>query len=93
MTNLASVIGRIVNIQTGQLAVGVTVQIGDRKAISATNGSFVITDVTEGEHTITFSSPEYRGYSRTIKVAIPLSDLGEFLILPRQLIELPKPPF
>ncbi len=92
LTNLASVIGRTINVRTGQPAVGVTIQIGDRQGISDSNGNFVVTNVPEGERTITLSSPEYRGYSRNITVSPPLKNLGDLPILPQQLMLPPDEP-
>lgn len=48
LTNLASVIGRLVNARTGEPAVGVTVKVGERQATSGNDGFFAVTDVPEG---------------------------------------------
>ncbi len=93
LTNLASVIGRLVNIRTGEGAAGVTVQIGAQQAISGSDGSFAVPNVEEGTQTVAFSSDAFRGYSKSITVAVPLTDLGEVLLLPQQLENPPASPF
>ncbi|MCS7264159.1 MAG: carboxypeptidase-like regulatory domain-containing protein [Armatimonadetes bacterium] len=92
LTNLASVVGRIINIRTGQPAVNVTIRLGDRQGVSQTDGNFVVTNVPEGSHTLTVSSPEYRSYSKDVTVSVPLTDLGEIFALPQQLMEPPDQP-
>jgi hypothetical protein len=93
LTNFASVIGRLVNARTGGPAVGVTVQVGERQATSGNDGFFAVTDVPEGQGQLQFSSSDYRGYTKTITVTVPLTDLGEILLLPQQLMEPPDQPF
>ena len=94
LTNLASVIGRLVNARTGEPAVGVTVKVGERQATSGNDGSFAITDVPEGQGQLEFSSNDYRGYTKPVTVTVPLTDLGEILLLPQQLQTPPStPPF
>ncbi len=94
LTNLASVIGRLVNARTGGPAVGVTVKVGERQATSGNDGSFAITDVPEGQGQLEFSSNDYRGYTKPVTVTVPLTDLGEILLLPQQLQTPPStPPF
>ncbi len=85
LTNLASVIGRLMNARTGEPAVGVTVKVGERQATSGNDGFFAVTDVPEGQGQLEFSSNDYRGYTRPITVTVPLTDLGEILLLPQQL--------
>jgi hypothetical protein len=93
LTNFASVIGRLVNVRTGGPAVGVTVQVGERQATSGNDGFFAVTDVPEGQGQLQFSSSDYRGYTKTITVTVPETDLGEILLLPQQLMEPPDQPF
>jgi hypothetical protein len=93
LTNFASVIGRLVNARTGGPAVGVTVQVGERQATSGNDGFFAVTDVPEGQGQLQFSSNDYRGYTKTITVTVPETDLGEILLLPQQLMEPPDQPF
>jgi hypothetical protein len=93
LTNFASVIGRLVNARTGGPAVGVTVQVGERQATSGNDGFFAVTDVPEGQGQLQFSSSDYRGYTKTITVTVPETDLGEILLLPQQLMEPPDQPF
>ena len=94
LTNLASVIGRLVNARTGEPAVGVTVKVGERQATSGNDGSFAITDVPEGQGQLEFSSNDYCGYTKPVTVTVPLTDLGEILLLPQQLQTPPStPPF
>jgi hypothetical protein len=93
LTNFASVIGRMVNARTGGPAVGVTVQVGERQATSGNDGFFAVTDVPEGQGQLQFSSNDYRGYTKTITVTVPETDLGEILLLPQQLMEPPDQPF
>jgi len=93
LTNFASVIGRLVNARTGGPAVGVTVQVGERQATSGNDGFFAVTDVPEGPGQLQFSSSDYRGYTKTITVTAPETDLGEILLLPQQLMEPPDQPF
>lgn len=92
LTNLASVIGRLVNIRTGEGAGGVTVRIGNQQATSGSDGRFAVTNVEAGTQTITFSSDTYRGYSKSISVTVPLTDIGEVLLLPQQLMNPPDQP-
>ncbi|MCS7192315.1 MAG: carboxypeptidase-like regulatory domain-containing protein [Armatimonadetes bacterium] len=92
LTRLASVIGRVTNIRTGQPATGVTIQIHDRQGTSGNDGTFAVTNVPEGGQTLTVSSPEYRGYNRNISVSVPLTDLGELFVLPQQLMTPPDSP-
>ena len=93
LTNFASVIGRLINARTGGPAVGVTVKVSERQATSGNDGFFAVTDVTEGEGQLQFSSDDYRGYTKTVTVTIPETDLGEILLLPQQLMEPPDQPF
>ena len=93
LTNFASVIGRLVNARMGGPAVGVTVKVGERQATSGNDGFFAVTDVTEGESQLQFSSDDYRGYTKTITVTVPETNLGEILLLPQQLMEPPDQPF
>jgi hypothetical protein len=93
LTNFASVIGRLVNARTGGPAIGVTVQVGERQATSGNDGFFAVTDVPEGPGQLQFSSSDYRGYTKTITVTVPETDLGEILLLPQQLMEPPDQPF
>ncbi len=92
LTNLASVIGRLVNVRTGEGAVGVTVRIGNQQGTSGSDGRFAVTNVEEGAQTITFSSDAYRGYSKSISVTAPLTDVGEVLLLSQQLMTPPDRP-
>ncbi len=92
LTNLASVIGRLVNIRTGGGAGGVTVQVGAQQGTSGSDGNFAVPNVEEGTQTITFSSDTFRGYSKSIAVTVPLTDLGEVLLLPQQLMTPPDQP-
>lgn len=92
LTNLASVIGRLVNVRTGEGAGGVIVRIGNQQGTSGSDGNFAVTNVEEGTQTITFSSDAYRGYSKSISVTVPLTDVGEFLLLPQQLMTPPDQP-
>jgi hypothetical protein len=93
LTNFASVIGRLVNARTGGPAIGVTVQVGERQVTSGNDGFFAVTDVPEGQGQLQFSSSDYRGYTKTITVTVPETDLGEILLLPQQLMEPPDQPF
>jgi hypothetical protein len=94
LTNFAGVTGRRVNARTGGPAVGVTVQVGERQATSGNDGFFAVTDVPEGQGQLQFSSSDYRGYTKNITVTVPLTDLGEILLLPQQLQTPPSiPPF
>lgn len=92
LTNFASVIGRCINIRTGQPASGVTVKIDGQQAVSGNDGTFAVTNVPEGEHNLEIFSSEYRGYSKSITVTTPLTDLGEIILLPQQLMEPPSEP-
>ncbi len=92
LTNLVSVTGRLINIRTAQQAANVTVMVVDRQSVSLNDGFFAVTNVPEGEHLLTISSPEYRGYSKSIIVSVPLTDLGELPVLPSQLMEPPDAP-
>jgi len=93
LTNFASVVGRLINARTGGPAVGVTVKVGDPQATSGNDGFFAVTDVTEGQGQLQFLSSNYRSYTKTITVTVPLTDLGEILLLPQQLMEPPDQPF